>query len=496
MYVCSIQKTSMIKLTNLFISCTAILSFTAATAQKNIQPVSISQIDEYIAQVQKTSLIPGVSLAIIKNGKIIHRKNYGYANLENDIPVSDKTIFRLYSLTKPIVATGVFQLIEKGKLSLEDPVSTYIPDLPASWNTIQIKNLLTQSSGLPDIVKYEKLDEKEATEKVFADPINFKQGEKFEYNQTNFWLLERVVETVTKRDIETYIAENQFDGSASKSTVFFSTDSRDIVQNRATPYFNYATGSLQMALPYNGNYLNSCNGLNITMNQFIAWDAKFRNKTIISDASKAKMWEVFPYTKEKSQFTSGWDQRIINGHISYGFSGGRITAYRIFPKDDLSIIFLANGLGGIFNVENTINQIAYLLDNDIIDYKVAAYETLLKTAKGDITNLKSTFTKLKNDPKYKEVNFEESLNVIGYIVLNQDKKSNEAITVFQLNAEQHPKSFNAFDSLAEAYEINKDFEKAISNYTQARELNNDEGYRTHINAKLKELSAAQTSLKK
>ncbi|MET3020171.1 serine hydrolase domain-containing protein [Flavobacterium hydatis] len=464
----------MLQLIKLFVSVTTILSFTICTAQKNSKPIVNIQLDKYISQVQEKSSIPGISVAVIKGGKIIHRNNYGKANIENNVSVSDKSIFRLYSLTKPIIATGVFQLIEQGRLSLEDSVSAYIHDLPSSWNSVQIKNLLTQSSGLPDIVAYEKQKESVAKEKVFADSIHFKKGEKFEYNQTNFWLLQKVIEKVTKQDIETFIKENQFNDKESGKSVFFSTDSRDIILNRVTPYFYYATGKMQLDLPNNGSYLNSCNGINITMDVFIAWDKKFSSNKLINDASKKKMWETFSYTQSNTKFTFGWEEQILNGHPSYGFSGGRITAYRNFPKDNLSIIFLANGLGGDFNVDAVVNQIAYLVDNDIIDYNVLAYESLLKIAQNNIADIKKTFTTLKKNPNYLNVNLEEYINAIGYILLNQDKKTSDAIIVFSLNAEEFPKSSNAFDSLAEAYEANKEFEKASLNYKKSKELKGKE----------------------
>ncbi|MBF4517782.1 class A beta-lactamase-related serine hydrolase [Flavobacterium sp. ANB] len=476
----------MINLIKLFVSLLILFSFSAGKAQNNPKAFLNTEIDKYIFQIQNRYVIPGISLAVIKNGKVIHKKNYGKANIENDIPVSDKSIFRIYSLTKLIVTTGTFQLIEQGRLSLEDSVSKYISGLPKTWNSIQIKNLLTQSSGLPDIVNYEKLEENVAQEKVFADTIAFKKGEKFEYNQTNFWLLQKVIETVSRQDIETFITQNQFT-DISKKSMFFSTDSRDIIPNRVTPYFNYDTGKMQISLPNNGSYLNSCNGINITMDSFLIWDKKLNSNKLINEKSKNSMWETFPYSKSNEKFTFGWDERVINGHLSYGFSGGRITAYRNFPKDNLSIIFLANGLGGNnFDVENIVNQIAYLVDNDIIDYNVLAFESLINSAQNNIDNFKNAFTTLKNNPKYLNVNFEEHLNAIGYILLNE-KKTQEAVFVFTLNTTENPKSFNAFDSLGEVCQINKNFEKALLNYTKAKELNADESYQANVSKKIKEL---------
>jgi len=473
----------------LFISLTALLSFTLSNGQekaKTKQTIN-TQIDQYLSEVVGKYNMPGIAVAVIQNGKIIHRNNYGKANIENDVPVSDKSVFRIYSLTKVIIVTGAFQLIEQNKLALEDPISKYLPDLPSTWNSVQVKHLMTHSSGLPDIVNYEQLPEKEAREKVFADAIQFEKGAKYEYNQTNFWLLQKIIETISKQDIEAFIIGNQFASQAANKGILFSTDSRDIILNRVTPYNNFSGGKMQIGLSNNGSYLNSCNGINITMDEFIEWDNKFNQNKLISEKTKKTMWELFPYTKTDYKFTFGWDERVINGHTSYGFSGGRRAAYRNFPKDNLSIIFLANGIGSDANVENIVNRIAYFVDNDIIDYSFIAYETLLKTAKENVSDLKNTFNTLKKDSKYANVNLEENLNTIGYILLYVDKKLPEAVSVFSLNAKEYPKSSNVYDSLGEAYEVNKDIKNAIASYTKAAELNTDPGYQTKISLKIKEL---------
>ncbi len=473
----------------LIISLTAILSFSILTAQEQTKTTkeSSAKIDQYLTEVTTKYSMPGIAVAVIKNGKIIHRNNYGKANIENDVPVSDKSVFRIYSLTKTIIVTGVFQLIEQNKLALEDPISKYFPDLPATWNSVQVKHLVSHSSGLPDIVNYEQLPENEAKAKVFADAIQFEKGEKYEYNQTNFWLLQKIIESISKQNIETFIIENQFGSQADNKDIFFSTDSRDIFANRVTPYNNFSGGKMQIRLSNNGSYLNSCNGINITMAEFIKWDSKFNENKLINEKTKNTMWTLFPFTKTDYKFTLGWDERNINGHISYGFSGGRRAAYRNFPKDNLSIIFLANGIGSDANVEDIINHIANIVDSDIIDYGFVAYETLMKSAQENVSGLKNTFATLKKDPKYANVNLEEHLNRIGYVLLYHDQKVPEAVSVFSLNAKEYPKSSNVYDSLAEAYEVNKDLKNALLSYTKAAELNTDADYRARISKKITEL---------
>ncbi|MCD0471919.1 serine hydrolase domain-containing protein [Flavobacterium sp. JAS] len=473
----------------LFISLAAILSFTVVTGQEKAKTTQNpnTQIDQYLAEVVGKYNMPGIAVAVIKNDKIIHRNNYGKANIEFDVPVSNKSIFRIYSLTKTMIVTGIFQLIEQNKLALEDPISKYLPDLPSTWNSVQVKHLVTHSSGLPDIVNYEQLPENEAKEKVFADAIQFEKGSKYEYNQTNFWLLQKIIETISKQDIEMFIIGNQFGNQTANTNVFFSTDSRDIILNRVTPYNNFSGGNMQIGLSNNKSYLNSCNGINITMDEFIQWDSKFNQNKLINEKTKKTMWELFPYSKTDYKFTYGWDERVINEHKSYGFSGGRRAAYRNFPKDNLSIIFLANGIGSDVNVEDIVNHIAYLVDNDIIDYGFVAYETLMKSAQENVSGFKNTFATLRKDPKYSNVNFEEHLNRIGYMLLYVDKKVPEAVSVFSLNAKEFPKSSNVYDSLGEAYEVNKDIKNAIVSYTKAVELNTDPGYQTRISKKIKEL---------
>ena len=115
------------------------------------------KIDNYIKEIIEINEIPGLAIAVVKNGKIIYEQNYGKSSIQENTFVDKKSIFRLYSTTKLISAVGVFQLIEKDKLSLEDKISKYLDNLPNEWQEVKIKNLLTHSSGLPDIVKFDDI---------------------------------------------------------------------------------------------------------------------------------------------------------------------------------------------------------------------------------------------------------------------------------------------------------------------------------------------------
>jgi len=442
-------------------------------------------INEYVEHVMERHEIPGVALAIIKDGKVIHQKNYGKANLEHSVPISDKSIFRVYSLTKLFVATGVFQLIEENKLSLEDAISKFVPNLPASWKSIQIKHLLTHSSGLPDMAPYydfQNLSEEEAKEKVFSQELKISIGEEYRYNQTNFWLLQRIIEKVSGQSFKDFIIKNQFDSNSKHA--FFSSDSRIVIPNRCTAYFPFETGRLTIEHPHVGDFMHAANGMNITLNEFIAWDKKMKNNEIITSTSRQKMLSNFPYKNSNKKFTYGWDQRIVNGHVSYGFSGSLVTAYRIFPKDDLSIVFLSNGLGNFFDIENIINHLASIIDDDITDPNNFIFETLFQASqKNSKEDFKNIYSKLKRNEAYNSIDFEGQLNAVGYTYLRSGKV-NPAIEIFQLNVQEYPRSWNVYDSYAEALEVKGIKKKALKNYSKALELN--VGNQNDYNGRLKE----------
>ncbi len=182
-------------------------------------------IDLFIkAQMQKRK-IPGLQLAIVKNGKIIKTGNYGLANVQDSIPVSNKTVFTINSITKAFTGVAIMQLVEAGKLSLSSPVSAYLTGLPESWKAVTIQQLLSHTSGIPDIVDEEEsilispYGEKAAWKQVLALPMDFKPGEKFSYNQTNYLLLGRIIDTLSGMPFTEFIRKEQLEKAGMAKTI-------------------------------------------------------------------------------------------------------------------------------------------------------------------------------------------------------------------------------------------------------------------------------------
>jgi CubicO group peptidase (beta-lactamase class C family) len=161
--------------------------------------------DIFLQQKMKELRIPGMQIAVVQNRKIIFSKSYGYANLQDSVPVNNKSIFSINSCTKAFTGVAIMQLVEEGKVDLYAPVSRYVDNLPTAWQPVTVKQLLIHVSGIPEVLHFfdpvthglGKQTEDIVWEKVKAQPMQFKTGEQFSYNQTNYVLLGKVIEKMT-----------------------------------------------------------------------------------------------------------------------------------------------------------------------------------------------------------------------------------------------------------------------------------------------------------
>ncbi|WP_187696319.1 serine hydrolase domain-containing protein, partial [Xanthovirga aplysinae] len=446
----------------------AVISF-SCEKQKPLSTPHKKEIDNYINRIVKRHEIPGLALAIIKDGKVIYKSFLGNANIEKNEAVTENTLFRLHSLSKIFASTAIFQLVENGKLTLEDKVTQYVDGLPHTWKLVKIKHLLTHSSGLPDIKYYNDLGEKEAKNKVFKDDIKFKLGEQFDYNQTNYWLINRIIRKVTGEDFENYVLNNQFKPSI--NTALFSDKKIGVILNEITEYRPDGEGGLiidnkWMVPPY----MFGAGGLTITLDEFINWNQKLDKGSLVSEEIKAKMWAPFLFEKE-FPFAHGWGLYPVNNRSSYGFTGGGIVGYRKFTEDDLTVILLTNGFKFPFSRDAVIDYVAGIVDQDLFSNKNLLKETLYDSFNGK-ANKKAINDFYSHKQSNPDVNFESVLNSLGYEFLRRDQHET-ALAIFKLNVEENPDSWNVHDSLGEGYEVSGDTLSAIHHYKKSVELNGE-----------------------
>jgi len=162
---------------------------------------AVARINQVVKEQMLANQIPGVSLAVLREGKIVLLKSYGLANVEHQIPVKSKTVFQSGSIGKQFTAAAVMILVQENRLSLDDHISEYFPDAPASWKDVTVWNLLTHTSGLGDYPADIDLRRDYTEEEYFTSfkkaPLDFAPGSSWNYSNVGYVTLGMLIRKVT-----------------------------------------------------------------------------------------------------------------------------------------------------------------------------------------------------------------------------------------------------------------------------------------------------------
>jgi CubicO group peptidase (beta-lactamase class C family) len=281
-------------------------------------------IDNYIRQAIQVNQIPGMAVGIVKNNKITFQKYYGTETLENNKKVDANSMFRVYSTTKLMTNVGLFQLIEQGKIALDDKISKYLDNLPEAWQNVQIKNILSHSSGIPDWIRFSDISVDDTNAAVIArlskEKMDFETGSDYRYNQTNYLLIAMIIEKITGEKFEDYIVKNQF--SDAQNQVVFSSNSIEDIPNRIVKYiYNKDTDKYDKSTFVEGRRAHPANGLAITLPAFLQWGIHLSKNDFLKPETTKMMWKPFDFKNKDILFGNGWDITEVNGTKFYGFSG-------------------------------------------------------------------------------------------------------------------------------------------------------------------------------
>jgi len=113
-------------------------------------PAQADKVDDYVRSEMSKRRIPGLSLAVVKAGRVIKAKGYGLSDMELNVPATPDSVYQIGSMTKQFTAAGIMLLVEDGKVSLDETIDKYLPDLPVSWKGVTVRHLLTHTSGIKD----------------------------------------------------------------------------------------------------------------------------------------------------------------------------------------------------------------------------------------------------------------------------------------------------------------------------------------------------------
>src|SRR5580765_5531621 len=155
--------------------------------------IRADKVDDYVKAEMLKQHIPGVSLAVVKDGKIIKAEGYGLANIELNVPARPETVFKIGSVSKQFISAGILLLIQEGKISLDDSISKFLDGTPDTWKPITIRHLLTHTSGIvreaPGFDPLKVQSDADVIKTAYSLPLRFAPGTKWEYANTGYFVL-------------------------------------------------------------------------------------------------------------------------------------------------------------------------------------------------------------------------------------------------------------------------------------------------------------------
>lgn len=295
---------------------------------------------------------PGVTVLIKHKGEVIYHKGFGMANVEQNVEMDAKHVFRIGSITKQFTACAILKLAEEGKLSLADDLQKYLPDYPTQGQVITIEHLLTHTSGIKSYTGLQEwtseLQRKDFTpieliEYFKRDSLDFIPGERFMYNNSGYFILGYIIEEVSGLSYEDFIETRFFKALGMDDSRYDHPE--EIIPMRVAGY-NRDGSNLQ-----NANYLSmtqpySAGSLMSTVSDLSKWyDAVFSYKVVKEESLKLAHTAFELNTGKSTGYGYGWfiGNRLDRPTIEHGGGiNGSLTKDLYFPEDDLFIAVFSN----------------------------------------------------------------------------------------------------------------------------------------------------------
>ena len=295
---------------------------------------------------------PGCALAVYQNGRITYEKGYGMADLENDVPITPASVFYVGSLSKQFTAMAAALAIQQGKLSADDPIRKYLPELPSYADQITVRNLVHHTSGLRDYNTLFSIAGRRGDE-AYDNPtvlritarqkaLNFEPGTEYLYSNTGYTLLAIIVERATKMPFAEY-ADQQIFKPLGMTVSHFHTDSGRLVKKRANAYA-LGQGGLRLDTP--SNERAGAGGVFTSVRDLLHWDENFYTARVGGKALIEQVQTVGAL-KDGKPLTYAWGLGIGSYRsakiVDHGGSLGGYRAHLIrFPEHHTSIAALCN----------------------------------------------------------------------------------------------------------------------------------------------------------
>ncbi len=321
---------------------------------KSVEPIASTpekRIDQLFYKYSDNNS-PGAAIAVVQNGKILYNNGFGMANLEYDIPITPSTIFHIASVSKQFTVFAILLLENEGKLSLDDDIRKFIPEVPDFGKKITLRNLANHSSGLRDqwnllAMAGWRLDDVITKEHILKlvskqKELNFNPGDEFVYCNTGYTLLAEVVARVSGKSFPKFTDEYIFKPLKMSNTLFYD-DHEKIVKNRAYSYQSASNGYKKSVL----NYANAgATSLFTTVEDLSLWAMNFENPVVGNQDIFNKMSQKAVLNKgDTIEYALGQGINKYKG-LNMISHGGADAGYRTFlgrfPDQKFSVIVFSN----------------------------------------------------------------------------------------------------------------------------------------------------------
>jgi len=376
------------KHTFLFLFCICTLSSCAqGTSNAKFSELTKNKIDSLFSEFDRLDS-PGYAIGISKNGETLYKNGYGAANLDYNIPIASNSAFSIASVSKQFTAACIALLILENKISLETPASEFIPELAKYPETIQIKHLIYNTSGITDYPRLERaggaswitfnyfdIDECIATS-LSEEKLQFKPGERWDYCNVNFMLLTKIVEKVSGLSFSEFAKTRLFEPLGMTNTLI-NDDITSVVKNRVTPYNIRTEENIAgykeygVVLKKEGSYIQhprnsphyGGSGVITTIEDLLKWSDNMVSKKFGGEPFYNLMHQTIKFNHDRDNQAFGLYIGDFNGRKIVAWDGGDwgISSQLLrFPDQGVAIIVLSNlGSGEAFRKVNGIADILF-----------------------------------------------------------------------------------------------------------------------------------------
>jgi D-alanyl-D-alanine carboxypeptidase len=322
-----------------------------AQTQPTLSPQLRSKVDDAVQAVLKSTGVPSASVAVVQDGKIAYVQAYGSAQLDPQAAATTAMRYSIGSISKQFTAAAILMLAEQGKLSLDDPVSKYVPNL-TDGDKVTIRELLSHTSGYQDFWPQDYVPPlmlKPITAEQIMDmwarkPLDFEPGTKWQYSNTNYVIAGVIVEKVSGMPLLQFLSQKVFTPLNMKSVA--DTDANKLPPTDPTGYMRYALGPLRPAPKEGRGWMFAAGELAMTAEDLARWDISVIDQGVLKPASyQAMETEVLLKNGVGSRYGLGVSVSNNGGHRVLEHGGevsGFVAENIVLPDDKIAVVALTN----------------------------------------------------------------------------------------------------------------------------------------------------------